>query len=372
MRAAWFLTAVFIAFFVSSCASTPVAQKKPEFAVKKGVSMDSPIKKEQAREIGRKPNLPKEASPVESARAGRPEILTKEGLREGSADIKAGRIVETVEIGRIKGGGASGDKKAAYPTEATLKLMNDNPVDALWLFKPAGAIEAGRWEFYYNSGLLYMRMGDVEKAQEAFLTASRYNAPPAKIYNALGTLYALGGNNAKAIESFNGAFMLERSFSTAVNFANAHLGMGHTKEAAKLYLDAESFDSTNPLVHYNMGILFFSEGDYEGAFRQFTAAMDYGRKDFQTLSGRAQALLRLRRYDEALKAFEEIRDIAPDDPRPYRNIGIICEIYLGDMDKALENYSAYLQKGGKDSGDVQAWLDVVKARVSVRGEKDEN
>ena len=360
----WKVFMVILSMALLGCGA---AQKKPDFMKRE---IPRAVPKEIFREIPPKV-VPGEIPPKEIP--GR-ELFKESALKEAAtAPVKDVQVLKTVEIRRAgdsRRKNAEGNKTAPDETlKETLRLMNNNPMAALNLFKPANAIDAGRWEFYYNSGLLYLRMGEMEKAQEKLLDALKFKAPPAKIYNALGTFYDATGRPEKAIESFNGSLMLEKSVSAMVNIANAYLRTGRAKEAEKFYNDAGEIDPANPVLHYNMGVFLYSEGNYPGALERFTRAIDNGKRDALTLSGKAQALAKLRRYDEALKAFEEMRDINPEDPRPYRNMGIIYEIYLEDMDKALENYDVYLKKGGKDSKDVSAWIDVVKARLSMREKK---
>lgn len=91
--------------------------------------------------------------------------------------------------------------------------------------------------------------------------------------------------------------------------------------------------------------------------------------DEKGLQQEVSSLIDLGNWGEALISLKEMADKNPADPLPYKNIGIIYEIYIGDMEKALENYIAY-QKGSGEGRDVDPWIDVVKARIQKREGKE--
>ena len=57
----------------------------------------------------------------------------------------------------------------------------------------------------------------------------------------------------------------------------------------------------------------------------------------------------------------------PDTPDTYKYMGIIYEIYMGDMENAALNYNTYLSKGGSKVKDVEVWIDIVKTRAQSNG-----
>lgn len=260
-------------------------------------------------------------------------------------------------------GGEEGDgvrKGTADGTDADLVAAMDR-------LKRSVSLEPGRWDVHYDLGLLYMRLDALEMAMAEFRKALELKGPPSKVYNALGTISSSMGRKSEAVEFFRSALTLKRSPAVLMNLANTYVSQGLTDKALGYYKEIESMDPSNPLLHYNIGILLYRSGEYEEALEHFDTAVAYGRKDVRTLSARAQVLLKLRRYEDALDAFEELKLMAPKDPLPYRNAGVIYEMYLGDMQKALDNYNAYIDMKGNDAGDVKVWVEVVKARLASGG-----
>ncbi|MBI5599347.1 MAG: tetratricopeptide repeat protein [Deltaproteobacteria bacterium] len=328
---------------------------------------------ERKASIGdRKILLPEKRTPVVEKKEGIPERFLKEAALPG----KDAQMAAAIEISpRNRNHDAiikTEDPGHEKPQEVDLRLMNDSPSEALSFYRVDGPLQPRSWEPYYNAGLLYMKLNDREKAKNAFDAALKHNAPASKVYNALGTLYSSAGKQSNAVEFYNGALMIEKSSYTMVNLANTYLGMGRSKDAVKLYRDAEAIDPSNPVVHYNMGLIFYNDGDYERALYRFDAAVGYGRKDFHTLFIRAQTMLKLRKYEEALRAFEELKAGYPQDPRSYKNLGIIYEIYFDDMEKALSNYTDYISRGGREAKEAEAWADVIKAMLAAEEKKEEN
>lgn len=68
------------------------------------------------------------------------------------------------------------------------------------------------------------------------------------------------------------------------------------------------------------------------------------------------------RFDEARASYERALAIYPGYHFARRNLAVLCDLYLGDLDCALENYEAYMQTV---PGDEQAniWIADLKMRM---------
>ena len=93
---------------------------------------------------------------------------------------------------------------------------------------------------YDKLGLIYVRLGDLDKAIESFRSAIRINSRYAKAYNDLGTVYGRLGKFDLAMQSFNEAIMIDPDYDGA---------------------------------HYNKGILLDYLGDKDLAAKEFEIAL---------------------------------------------------------------------------------------------------
>ena len=100
-------------------------------------------------------------------------------------------------------------------------------------------------------------------------------------------------------------------------------------EAAESYLQrALKLQPGQPVVHNELGIIYRKTG----------------------------------RFDEARASYERALEIYPGFHFARRNLAVLCDLYLGDLDCALENYEAYMQTV---PGDEQAniWIADLKMRM---------
>jgi len=249
------------------------------------------------------------------------------------------------------------------------QLINNDPISANALYREGIMLMPDRWEAYYNLGITYMKLHDYERAIKEYTTALKYNAPQLKVYNAIGLTYHTMGKNGDAIKYFKKALSLERSPIIIMNIANIYQNIGQTEESIKFYHQIETVDNSNLPLHNNIGILKYKMGDFKGARDEFNKALEKGGENIEVLYYQAQTLLMLEEYENALNVYKKIAAKYPADPAPYINMGIIYEIYLGDMAKAYDNYTAYIKNGGGETKDVESWIEVVKARMAKKEEQ---
>jgi len=68
------------------------------------------------------------------------------------------------------------------------------------------------------------------------------------------------------------------------------------------------------------------------------------------------------RYQDARQVYETLLNLYPDFMPARKNMGILCDIYLQDLNCALEQYEWYL-KGTPDDEKVKIWVADVKSRM---------
>jgi len=236
-------------------------------------------------------------------------------------------------------------------------------------------LKPGNWRAHYHLGLFYMSRGEFEQAERSLHKAMEYKGSPLMVYNALGTLYESMGNQEKAIDFFKSALAVKKSplvppspFAPVVmmNIANTYMRMGQLEKAEKYFRKADGTElSTSPVFNYNMALILYRTGQYSQALGRIERAVSAGRDDYLIRYTKASVLVKLNRYGEALAIFGQLKAERPGDARLYKNMGVIYELYTGDMARALQNYVGYIGIVGEGSaGEVALWADVVRARIS--------
>ena len=250
-----------------------------------------------------------------------------------------------------------------------VKRIDTDPGNALKIYLEVIKLAPNRWETHYNAGIAYLKLHNIENAEKEFFVSLKYKAPTGKIYNALGYLYLKAGKKTAAIEALKKAVSSENSSLYIINMANILQTTGRMDEAMSYYELSASIDPSSSILHYNTSLLLYKMGEYKKAQQELKQTQNLEEENTKTIFYKTQLLLKLGEYEAALKLLQDMRDKDPTNPELDKDIGIIYEIYLGDMEKALVNYYAYIAKGGEKAKDVASWVDVVKAKQALKKEQ---
>ena len=68
------------------------------------------------------------------------------------------------------------------------------------------------------------------------------------------------------------------------------------------------------------------------------------------------------RFDESRASYERALNVYPGFHRARRNLGVLCDLYLGDMKCALKNYEAYMDTV-VDDPEVTIWIADIRSRA---------
>jgi Tfp pilus assembly protein PilF len=152
-----------------------------------------------------------------------------------------------------------------------------------------------------------------------------------------------------------------QAFDHAVAMLNAH----KYDEAVKLLeqVTAQSPGVTAPFI--NLGIAYQRIDKHELAEEQFKTAL-------QLVPGHPVAcneyglLVRKRgRFDEARALYEQALTGFHNYYPVHRNLGILCDIYLNDLECALGHYEIYSRAMPEDK-QVKMWIADLRARLGLR------
>ncbi len=209
-------------------------------------------------------------------------------------------------------------------------------------------------------GDAYRQGGRSEESLEIFSVAARENASSADARAELGRALSRAGAYDRALPELEAAVQLNsKSYDLLLDYGRALESLGQLDEAEAAYRRAVKLSPNLPRGHYVLGRLLVrrgqkAEGDAElavhrklyerglklvseansraGEVALAWAELHQGKTEaaldrfsgfpesVDTLLGRAEALSRLDRHAEALRALERARTLAPDDERVQRRL----------------------------------------------------
>lgn len=103
----------------------------------------------------------------------------------------------------------------------------------------------------------------------------------------------------------------ELSENDAVNTSSSLIGEGKLEEAAELLNEKISKNPENPLLHYNLGVAFMQQKNYEKAIEAFTQSLEQ-QKNIGALNNRAYSYTMLNEVDRAIADYTELIELKDD------------------------------------------------------------
>lgn len=121
-------------------------------------------------------------------------------------------------------------------------------------------------------------------------------------------------------------------------------------------------DVTAPFI--DLGIAYAQSGDLEHAEEALLTASELT-PDHPIVYNELGILYRKTgRFSEARASYERALAIYPGFHFANRNLGVLCDLYLADLDCALEHYEAYMQSVVEDP-EVTIWIADLRRRLGL-------
>lgn len=156
------------------------------------------------------------------------------------------------------------------------------------------------------------------------------------------TLYMLAIGAAKndklkiAIRYFNKLIQLNPEFKLAyTNLGLTHMQMNQHEQAKKAFTDAIKRDKSDAIAYNHLAVIQRQEGLFK---------------------------LARENYNRAIKA-------DPEYASAHLNLGILLDIYLQKLPKALEHYLMFQKLTGNKDDRIEKWVLDIKRRIDSRNKK---
>ncbi len=199
-----------------------------------------------------------------------------------------------------------------------------------------------------DSGKAALTSGDTVKAIESLEKAVAAAPGSAEAHLALGQAYFRANRIDDAQKQFEAGFTLDAGAALPVasqtadevfRAGNVHAGLNQLNEAKAAYENALKLDPKKSAAYTNLGVVYYQQGDLDGAIEQLKKALEIDPQDAETQYMLGAAYVQKNDLTEAEKAFQQALAVKPDLAQA--NIGL-GNIYL--LRKQYDQAFTALQK----------------------------
>ena len=205
----------------------------------------------------------------------------------------------------------------------------------------------------YFLGIIFYEENETELALEYLKKAVHinpdYSADLAKIYFKLALFSHKNNKSDKAIEYYYEVIRYKPDYTDAyLNLGhleclrnNLEIGLKHSRKAVEL-------NPENSFAHYNLGVALYTAKNYQTAISCYKKALSLNPDFPDAILNLGISLYRLFRtakidmLDEAVKCFEHVISVRPNNAYAYNNLGNICKDRY-EVDKSIEYYQKAIE-----------------------------
>jgi tetratricopeptide (TPR) repeat protein len=147
--------------------------------------------------------------------------------------------------------------------------------------------------------------------------------------------------------------------------ALAALKKGDTEEALLLLKQLSQETPDKPQLFTNLGLAYFQLQQSELAERAFGQAIARNPEDAVAYNHLGILQRRKGLFQEALVQYQRAIEIDSNYALAHFNLGILFELYLQDLEKALQQYRIYLDLTSEENEQVAGWIADIERRLKT-------
>ena len=159
-----------------------------------------------------------------------------------------------------------------------------------------------------------LREQALRKAVEYYRDATSLSPNTAKLHNEWGLVYAMLGDDEKALDKFETSLSLDQQYDETYLFlGNYYLNQQRYEEAADAYRQAIEINPNRVQAHSALGYVYSKMGRLEDAIEENLAVLELSPNDYSSLKNLAILYQQLDKIDEALSVANVALERAPSN-----------------------------------------------------------
>jgi tetratricopeptide (TPR) repeat protein len=145
--------------------------------------------------------------------------------------------------------------------------------------------------------------------------------------------------------------------------AIAALKNGDSAKALELLLRLSREAADKPNVFTNLGLAYFQLQQADLAEQAFAQALERNAND--AIAHNHLGILKRRKgeFQDALLEYQRAIEIDTDYALAHLNLGILFDLYLQDLEKALQQYRKYMDLTSEENAQVAGWIVDIERRL---------
>ena len=138
--------------------------------------------------------------------------------------------------------------------------------------------------------------------------------------------------------------------------AIAAMKSGDLNEARSLFLEVIDKQPGLANAHVNMGIIFIKNKSYEEAENAFNRALAINPNNIYALNQLGFLHRKQGDFSKAKTSYEKAIDINSNYAYAHLNLGILYDLYLYDLESAIEQYKIYNELSKEEDKQIGKWI----------------
>lgn len=150
--------------------------------------------------------------------------------------------------------------------------------------------------------------------------------------------------------------------NAALSEAVAAMKSGDYKNAQSLLLELINKQPNIANAHVNLGIVYIKNKSFDEAENSFNRALKINPNNIYALNQLGFLFRKQGDFSKAKASYEKAISIKSDYTNAHLNLGILYDLYLYDLDKAIEHYEIYKELSTENAKQTEKWIFELKIR----------